>query len=369
MTVADIILALAIVAGMAFQVAGALLLRRFAARPAADTGERPPVTILKPLCGAEAGLVERLASFWRSDWPGLRLVCGVADAGDPAVAAVRELRHRLPDADIRLVVGGPHRATNAKVANLMNMLAEAGDGILVIADSDMTAPPGYLEAVLAALEPPDAGLATCLYVGHAEGGPFARLGAMGINHGFLPAGLVARALGRADGCFGATMALRRATLERAGGLRACGEALADDYELGRRVRDLGLRLALAPVLVRTRVAESGLPPLFDHELRWSRTVASVAPFSALAAGIVQPALAWAALCGPWPLLPLALACRWWAVDVQARALGLASPPPWAIAARDLLSLAVFAVTFCGRSVSWRGRRYRIRADGSLEAQA
>jgi ceramide glucosyltransferase len=362
-------LTMVLLAGMALQVAGALLLRRFTARPPSGNDDRPAVTILKPLCGAEPGLELRLASFWRTDWPGLRMVCGVSHGDDPAIAAVRAVQARFPGADIRLVVGGPHHATNAKIANLMNMLTEAGDTILVIADSDMTAGPFYLEAVVAALSPPDAGIATCLYAGRAGPGLPSRLGAMGINHGFLPAALLGRALGRTDGCFGATMALRRATLERAGGLRACGEVLADDYQLGRRVRDLGLGIALAPVLVETRVAEPGLRGLFAHELRWSRTIASVAPLSALASVIGQPALAWAALLGPWPLLPLALLCRWWAVRAHERALALPPAPPWLIVARDLLSLAVFAATFCGRSVNWRGRRYRIRGDGSLEAQA
>ena len=44
-----------------------------------------------------------------------------------------------------------------------------------------------------------------------------RLGALQINQYFLPGALLARAMGRQD-CLGATMALRRETLERIGGL-------------------------------------------------------------------------------------------------------------------------------------------------------
>lgn len=367
MSILAALLALATLAGMAFQAAGAVLVRRFRALPRPAIAERPPLTILKPLCGAEPRLAEDLATFWRPDWPGLRMVCGVARPDDPALGAVRDLQARLPGADIRLVVGGAAHAANAKVANLMNMLEEAGDGVLVIADSDMRAPPDYLEAVVAALSRPGVGLATCLYVGRPDLGLWSRLGAMGINHTFLPAALVARALGRADGCFGATMALTRATLDRAGGLTACADVLADDYRLGQRVRDLGLSIALVGLTVSTRVHEPDLAALAAHELRWSRTVASVAPWSFLASGVTQPALAWlAATTGAWMLLPAALALRWAVVRMQERALAVPAAPAWTILLRDAFSLAVFAAALCGRSVRWRGRHYRIRRDGTLE---
>lgn len=372
MTALAVAAALIMLAGMAFQLAGARQVARLAAIPPPPPpgGSRPPVTLLKPLCGAEPDLLDDLSSFWRDDWPGLRMVCGVAAPDDPAIAVVRALQRRLPRADIRLVVGGPAQSANRKVANLINMLHQAGDGIVVIADSDMRAPPAYLETVTAALAAPGVGLVTCLYVGRPDPLPWSRLGALAINHGFLPAALVARVLGRADGCFGATMALRRDTLARAGGLAVCAEVLADDYRLGQAVRDLGLSVALAPVLVDSAVREPSLRALLAHELRWNRTVAAVAPLSYAASIIVQPGLAWLlALAGAWPLLPLAVLGRWAAVRVEERALALPPAPLRLIALRDLLSLAVFLAAPCGRSVQWRGRRYRIRRDGTLEAKA
>ena len=63
-------------------------------------------------------------------------------------------------------------------------------------------------------------------------GLWSRLGAMGVNHGFFPSALVARALGRRDGCFGATIALQRQTLDAVGGLAPLRDILADDWALG-----------------------------------------------------------------------------------------------------------------------------------------
>jgi hypothetical protein len=35
--------------------------------------------------------------------------------------------------------------------------------------------------------------------------------------------------------------------------------------------------------------------------------------------------------------------------------------------RDLLSFAVFAASFCGNTVAWRDRKFRIDAEGRLVA--
>jgi len=364
------VLAGVVLTGCVFHLAGAVLVARFAARKLPPPLQRPPVTLMKPLCGAEPHLLDDLAGFWDEDWPCLRMVCGIKDPADPAVEVVRTLKDRLPHADIRLVVSGSTGAANAKVGNLMTMTAEAADGVLVISDSDMRTGPGYLDAVAGTLAEPGVGLATCLYVGRPESDGWSAMAAMGINHSFLPAALVATALGRKDGCFGATMALTRETLERVGGFEKIADTLADDYHLGRLVRESGLSIALAPQLVETRVTETRFAQLAAHELRWGRTIASVAPFSALASVVTQPALAWGLAPTPlWPLLFLALACRWLAVRGEEHALSLPPSPRWRIVARDLLSLALFVATFCGRSVTWRGRRYRIRRDGTLEARA
>src|SRR3979411_2439331 len=57
---------------------------------------RPPVTVLKPLCGAEPGLHEHLRSFCQQNYPEFQLVFGVRDAGDPACAVGKRLAPELP---------------------------------------------------------------------------------------------------------------------------------------------------------------------------------------------------------------------------------------------------------------------------------
>jgi ceramide glucosyltransferase len=175
-------------------------------------------------------------------------------------------------------------------------------------------------------------------------------------------------MGRQD-CLGATMALRRETLERIGGLQALVNHLADDNVLGRLVHGLGLKVRLADTVPATTVPETSFAALWRHELRWARTIRALVPVQ-FAASVLQYPLAWAALA-----LVLAWGASWslawfaavWAVRALAargveRALGLPfRSPVWLLPLRELMSVAVMAASYAGRQVDWRG--HTLQAEG------
>jgi ceramide glucosyltransferase len=221
------------------------------------------------------------------------------------------------------------------------------------------------------------------------------LGATQITHGFLPGAVLARAMGRQD-CLGATMCLHRRDLERIGGFRALVDHLADDNVLGRRIRTLGLRVALADTVPLTTVPEATLPALFRHELRWARTIRALEP-TGFAASVLQYPLAWALMtvvlaagatwslalfCLAWTLRSVAalvvdhaLAPLWQQTAAPAAsrqpgdapARGKSDPaalafrcPVWLLPLRDIMSVGVMLASYGGRQVEWRG--HGLRAD-------
>jgi len=157
-----------------------------------------------------------------------------------------------------------------------------------MADSDMRVGRGYAAAVAAPLGETGTGLVTCLYRGVATGGPWSLLGALHINFGFLPGALLAAVIGVGGGCFGATIALRRETLERIGGFTRVHDELADDHRLGEAVREAGLAIVLSRYLVDALVAEPNFAGLWRHELRWARTVRSITPWGFVGSFLAQP---------------------------------------------------------------------------------
>ncbi len=359
-------------AGVLYLAVAAWSVRRFVALPQPRSDHRPPVTVLKPLCGDEPNLYENLRSFCEQDYPNFQVVFGVRHGADPAVAVVERLSADLPGVDIDLVVDGRVYGTNLKISNLINMMVKAKHDLLVIADSDMRATPDYLDGVVAPLLEPGVGLVTCLYRGRAVGGIWADLGAMFINHGFLGQVLVGQRVGADNGCFGATMALRRETLSEIGGFQALRDHLADDYALGAAVRALGLKVALSPHIVETQVCEPDFATLFRHELRWARTLKSIEPVGYGASIVTYPlplALVLLAASGAAmyaiAIFTAVLACRMVYNTVTNAALAVVPSAPWLMPVRDLVSVAVLVTSFCGTTVTWREQKFRVARDGQL----
>ncbi|HUZ73574.1 MAG TPA: bacteriohopanetetrol glucosamine biosynthesis glycosyltransferase HpnI [Stellaceae bacterium] len=359
-------------AGCAYLVLSAWAVRRLARRRQVPGAAAAPVSVLKPLCGEDAELEDNLRSFCRQDYPHFQVVFGVRDDGDPALPVVRRVMAAFPDRDLRLVVAPPHHASNLKVANLLNMLPAARHDILVISDSDMRVTPGYLAAVTAPLADPAVGIVTCLYRGIPAGGIWSTFGCLHVNHGFLPQAAVAAVIGAGAGCFGASIALRRDTLERIGGFAAVADALADDYALGAAVRRIGRRIELSAQLVDNVIAEPGLAALMRHELRWARTIRLVAPAGFAGSIVTQPvavallAVALGALPAAAPaMLVLALVCRAATARAIDRSLGLPPAPLHLLPLRDVLSFTVFVASFFARRVAWRDRTFRVSPSGEM----
>src|SRR5512133_3175849 len=215
-----------------YLVGATVALCRFVARALPEPPHRPPVSVLKPLHGEEPGLYENLRSFAEQCYPSVQIVLGVRDPLDTALPAAGALIRDLSGNDIALVVDARANGSNLKIANLENMIEAARHDLLVLADSDMRVDRHYLGAVTAPLHDPANGVVTCLYKGVSTGGKWSDLGALHINFGFLPAARVAEALGMGGGCFGATIAIRRGTLEHIGGFVRLRDDLADDHRIG-----------------------------------------------------------------------------------------------------------------------------------------
>jgi ceramide glucosyltransferase len=371
----------AVLAGAAAAAGGLYLLavwhavRRFARQAPmlpAGAGQRPSVTILKPLHGEDPELYDNLRSFCEQAYPAVQVVFGLRDPADPAAAVVRRLIADLPGADLALVVDPRIHGTNLKVSNLINMMARARHPVLVIADSDMRVTPDYLDQLVGALAAPGVGLVTCLYAGRPLAGLWSRLGALFINHGFLPSVLVGARVRRWPGCFGATIALHRETLAQIGGFARFRDQLADDYRLGAAVDQAGFRVALARYLVEDVVVEPSGRALLRHELRWARTIRSIAPRDYAASMITYP-VAFALLCALLSgvsaagaaVLLATLAWRLIVVRMIDKAFALPRQPLWLVPVRDVLSFALLIASFCGETVEWRGRAFRLTEDGTL----
>ncbi|MGA2744587.1 MAG: bacteriohopanetetrol glucosamine biosynthesis glycosyltransferase HpnI [Candidatus Sulfotelmatobacter sp.] len=330
-----------------------------------------PVSILKPLKGVDPDIYESFRSHCLQDYPEYEIIFGVSDPDDPAIESVKRLQREFPERRILCVVCPKILGANVKVSNLAQMLGAASYQHLIVNDSDIRVEHDYLRRVIAPLADEAVGMVTCLYRGVAAPTFGSRLESLGISTDFCAGVLVARQLenGIRFG-LGSTLAFRRADLERIGGFESFVDFLADDYELGRRIAGLGLRVVLSDVVVETHLPAYDLRGFLAHQLRWARGVRD-----ARAAGYIglisTYGLMWALLAAitargapwSWTALGLTVLLRF----VVALLVGKSVLRDrqllknlWLLPVRDLVAVAVWTASFAGHTVTWRGDRFELK---------
>jgi ceramide glucosyltransferase len=335
------------------------------------TAGLPPVSILKPLKGADPEIYESFRSHCLLDYPEYEIVFAVSDPGDPAVESVQRLQREFPERAIQLVVCPDNVGANVKVSNLEQMVQTARYEHLIVNDSDIRVERDYLRRVIAPLTDTRVGMVTCLYRGIAAPTLGSQLESLGISTDFCAGVLTARQLeGGLHFGLGSTLAFRRSDLERLGGFKSIADFLADDYELGRRIAGLGLSVQLSAVVVETHLPAYNLKEFLAHQLRWNRGVRDsrlggyiglVMTFGilwSLLNLIAARGAAWSwAVLGVVVLLRLAVAL---AVGKSVLRDSQVAKYLWLLAVRDLVAVGLWVASFFGHTVTWRGDRFQLK---------
>ncbi|HEY1807332.1 MAG TPA: bacteriohopanetetrol glucosamine biosynthesis glycosyltransferase HpnI [Acidobacteriaceae bacterium] len=383
-TVVAAITTLLTFAGLAYYLLALLSARSFLRRPRFPAGFAPPVSILKPLHGAEPGMPEAFASHCRQDYPSdYEILFGVSSLEDSAVPLVRQLQADFPERSIRLVHTPEVLGLNGKTSNVAQLVPHARYEHLVIGDADIHVGPQYLARILEPFAPvegqPPMGLVTALYSGRAHGTLGSRLEALGIATDFAAGVLTARFLDRGLRFgLGSTLAVTRSALQAIGGLAPLADYLADDYQIGSRIANAGLGVELANEIVQTEVPAWRFAGFWQHQIRWARGMRDSRPAGFLFLPLSY-ALAWGFLnliatglsVTAFALFSLTLLVRVsLALGVGVGILGdrQVLRDLWLILPRDLVALALWAWSYAGNSVAWGDERLVLR-NGKIVSSA
>lgn len=324
-----------------------------------------PVTVFKPLCGAEPRLEQNLETLFTQDHPHYEILFGVRDPHDAALEVVEHLQRRFPKQDVKVVVDSRVHGTNFKVSNLMNLETYAHYDNYVVADSDIGVDPTYLRRVTAPLVDPTVGIVTCLYGARPSDTVWARLGALFIDGWFIPSVRVLSAFGGSGFGFGSTIAVRRANLAAIGGFAALRDRLADDFWIGQLTRQAGLRTVLSAITVQTDVTDERFGALWAREIRWLRTIRSLSPwgfgftFVTYTLPVLALGFAGAPTRGNLVWVGVGVCARlalYWRVTGE----GPNAPSLWLAPVRDILLLVEWIAAWFGKNVEWRNQVIPVR---------
>jgi ceramide glucosyltransferase len=326
-----------------------------------------PISVLKPLAGHDLGLEENLRSFFTQDYPNFELWFAVRHPNDPAVEVVRKLEAEFPNVTSCLIVTGEPPYPNAKVFGLDRMLAESRHDLLVMSDSDIRVDPHFLAGVASEFTDEKIALATCPY--RAIGGPsvWSALEAEGMNTEFIGGLLVARLIEGVKFAVGPTIVARKKMLAAIGGFDRLKDYLAEDFMMGKLAAEAGYGVILSRNVVEHRIGSQDRRTNFTHRLRWNRSTRRSRP-----AGYIGQLFTNSL---PIALLVVAAQWLWWPVLIPALLLRAAAAwstskvvlgqhPHWGrLLIQDLVAFAFWIAGFFGKTILWRGRRYKLLSDG------
>lgn len=337
-------------------------------RPPVASKSLPPVSMLKPIYGADEAFADAIRSHAVQDYPEFEILFGVRDPHDSAVPYIEQLQRDFPRISIRIV---PCRtsAPNAKVGSLIDLACEARFPVLVVNDSDIKVEPTYLRRIVAELHQPEVGLVTCLY--RASGSSWAaELEALGIATDFAPSAMLAPMLRVNEFGLGSTLLFRREQLSHIGGFESVRDFLADDYQIGKRISDSGKRVRLSSVPVETHLGSGTWKQVWQHQVRWARTIRVSRPGGYVGLFITNGTV-WSlvALAGGWPALAIVIIVLRVVVGLAAGVAVLKDPLTaklwWLMPVRDLFGFAVWIAGLAGKTVVWRGQRLTLGPHGTL----
>ena len=370
-------------AGMVLAAVPRYLRERRAAE--SEVRKRPgftaPLTLLKPVHGAEPDLEKHLASFFEQDYPEYEILFCARTENDAGLEIARRVAARYPQIPVKFFTTGEPDYINAKVRSMELMEAAASHEILVISDSDVRVTPDYLRAVALPFADAHVGGMCCPYRGIAAGGGlWARLEAVGMSVEMTAGVLVARMMEGMQFTLGPTMAFRRETIRRMGGFKVTADYCADDFVLGNETFKLGQTVVLSHHAIDHIVINLSLMASLKHQVRWMKSTRFSRPKghfgTALTFSMPFGLLGWA--------VATSLGHTWWGLALFAwsvatrEALSIAvgglvvRDPSWfnllvLYPIRDLMGFGFWAASYLGSRILWRGRIFQLLPGGKMRA--
>jgi ceramide glucosyltransferase len=335
--------------------------------------ELPPMSLLKPLHGAEPELERCLESFFVQDYPGYEILFAVRHANDPAVDVVNQWRTRYPHIPTKTILTGEPPYANAKVYSMEKMAEAARHRILVITDSDASVAPDYLQSMAREFASPRVGAVTNLYRGVSGRDLWSKMEALGMTTEFMSGVVVAERLEGMKFMLGPSMAVRTECLDAIGGFSAMKDYLADDFVLGNWADRAGWRVALSRHVINHHASNEGFTSTFIHRLRWNRSSRFSRPSGYLGQGFTYGMV--------WALLLFLFSPAWWGfvlfvivlrflLAIQVGVYLLKDHAMWRslwlLPLQDIFSFASWAGGFLGREIVWRSERYRLLSGGRFK---
>lgn len=358
-------------------------------------GFRPRTVLIVPCKGLDPDFHKNITSLFEQDYENYLLWFVVADKSDPAYGELCRLKEQLSaDSkahDVQIFIAGQGQSCSQKIHNQLYCYHRISDDIevLAFADSDICVRRDWLNHLVYPLRQPKNGAATGYRWFVPKRNNLATLALSAVN------ARVAQVLGnsRFNHAWGGSMAIYVETFRKVGLDKIWARVLTDDLPLSCAVKKAGLKVAFVPACLVASYEYTTWPDLFEFGRRQFVITRVSAPrtwwfgfcislYSVLGLWAGAALAVYAAMLAAKPLVffvsvPLVfLAGQFTSAALRQRMIGKLLTKDLqrmkAAAAADillswlwsLLLLSLIISSAFGRTIVWRGIRYRLR--GSAE---
>lgn len=235
----------------------------------ANNSHQPSVLLTIPCKGIDNAFDKNIASFFTLDYPGYHLCFVVEDACDAAYAKLNEIKTRLePEStasNVRILIAGHTTGCSQKIHNLLHSYQNTPEKtqVLVFADSDACVHAHWLNHLVYPLRKSKTGATTGYRWFVPEKNNLATLALSAMN------AKIAQMLGnsRFNQAWGGSMAITREMFEQTNLPQIWKNAISDDLSLSYAVKKAGKKVIFAPACLVASYASTTWRALFEFARR------------------------------------------------------------------------------------------------------
>jgi len=231
------------------------------------TWYRPKTVLIVPCKGIDSAFDANITSFFNQDYENYSLWFVVAEKSDPAYDKLCKLKESLSWAakDVQILIAGQGHLCSQKIHNLLYCCGKISDDIeiLAFADSDACIHPGWLSHIVYPLHKSKNGAASGYRWFVPAKNNLATLVLSAVN------AKIAQLLGDTifNQAWGGSMAIRVADFRRLGIDKIWAQTLSDDLSLSREVKKAGMRVSYVPACLVASYEAVSWKELFEFGRR------------------------------------------------------------------------------------------------------
>jgi ceramide glucosyltransferase len=231
---------------------------------------QPAVSILKPLKGNDDQFERNLQSFFELDWPKYEILFGFNQKDDTAIDIVKNLQHRFPHVNSKLIIDTRCIGLNPKINNLFNIYRKASHEYILISDSNIRVKPNYLREMMKLMLQPRVGLVTTTFRGAKARSMGAILENLHLNTFVAGNTFAVSNLFKKHITIGKSMLIKKQIVEKLNGFSSFADFLAEDQLLGEFIRKAGMIIRHSTYIIDNINEYWSLNRFVNRHLRWAK---------------------------------------------------------------------------------------------------